>query len=87
MKLLFIIGLISLSILILSCIIYSKKNDDRIAKTVGNLMLFGFITIINYTMTIIIPNTKVAIIFQTLYFLDLDWLLYYHFRIIRQEWM
>ncbi len=77
MKLLFIIGLISLSILILSCIIYSKKNDDRIAKTVGNLMLFGFITIINYTMTIIIPNTKVAIIFQTLYFLDLDWLLYY----------
>ena len=77
MKLLFIIGLISLSIVILSCIIYSKKNDDRIAKTVGNLMLFGFITIINYTMTIIVPNTKVAVFFQTLYFLDLDWVLYY----------
>ena len=77
MKLLFIIGLISLSLLILACIIYSKKNDDRIAKTVGNLMLFGFITIINYTMTILITNTKLAVFFQTLYFLDLDWVLYY----------
>ena len=77
MKLLFIIGLISLSILILSCIIYSKKNDDRIAKTVGNLLLVGLITIVNYTMTIVVNTKEAAIFFQTFYFLGLDWVLYY----------
>ena len=77
MKLLFIIGLIFLSILILFCIIYSTKNTGKVAKKVGNLLLFGLITIINYTMTMIISKKAIADFFQTLYFIDLDWLLYY----------
>ena len=77
MKLLFIIGLVFLSILILFCIIYSTKNTGKVAKKVGNLLLFGLITIINYTMTMIISKKAIADFFQTLYFIDLDWLLYY----------
>ncbi len=77
MKIAYFASLFFVSLIILFCVIYSYKRNTKYAKAVCKMLIVGFFTVFMYALSITTLNITVSTIFTTIYFISLDWLLFY----------
>ena len=77
MKIAYLTSLFFVSLIILFCVIYSYKKNTKYAKSVCTMLIAGFFTVFMYAISIVTLNITVSRIFTSIYFISIDWLLFF----------
>ena len=77
MKIAYLTSLFFVSLIILFCVIYSYKRNTKYAKSVCTMLIAGFFTVFMYAISIVTSNLIVSRIFTSIYYISIDWLLFY----------
>ena len=80
MRLAYTLACASIMIVLIMCAGGAKKSDKEIGKTVMKLMLMSSVTVFTQFLIVGLPNPIVARIFYSLYYISIDFLLYYVLR-------